>query len=407
MNNFSKSPEKFNFTRRDHLEIALNLLIEAGKVSFLFLILLFGYQRLLIFLTDSLGWTIKTNLQNNPIAYTLYNQSTQIIIVAYVVFLIINVTSRYNHERNKLVLSYIRRYISFMAKGNYHLKIPVDNIGDYGSLSQDVNTLMESINQAFDQRDQTEKTKDELMNNIGHDIRTPLTSILGYLRLIKDSKDLDQECLTEYLDVVYHKAKSMQVLINDLFEYTSSQVTTSQLQLDHVPMKAFVDQVLAEHSLQADKQRIQLISQVNPQELVVEMDPDKMVRVFNNFITNAFKYAEGATYLKVIIKEVSEEEYQAMPHPVEPIQKIPAQSWVVAEFRNNGPLLEEEDLDKVYERSYRADVSRTSQKPGSGLGLAIVRNIVNLHHGSSYAKVEDHDLVFVVCLPREQILHGM
>ncbi|NKZ29463.1 HAMP domain-containing histidine kinase [Facklamia miroungae] len=362
---------------------------------------MFGYQQLLNFLTLNLGWTIKTNLKDSIIAYTLYNKSNQILIGLYLVTLFVIVTFRYIHERNRIILRYIRKYISAMAKGRYDLRIPTEGIGDYATLSQDVNTLMDSINQAFKERDETEKTKDELMNNIGHDIRTPLTSILGYLRLIRDSSDITQEELESYLNTVYSKAKSMQELINDLFEYTSTQQTTAKVNKQPIAMQPFTEQVVADFNLQSKQAGVEMICQVSPSDLVLEIDPEKMVRVFNNFITNTFKYGENATYQKIIIKELTCQEYQAYTRYNQyRIESIKANNWVIIEFRNNGKLLKEEDLERVFERSYRADSSRTSQRPGSGLGLAIVRNMVALHQGVAYGIVEDQDLVFRVEIPK-------
>ncbi|MGF3112130.1 sensor histidine kinase [Facklamia sp. P9177] len=392
--------KSFKLSKSDRIEMTINLFIVAGTVSFIYLVLMFSYQQLLNFLTFNLGWTIKTNLKDNIIAYTLYNKSNQILIGLYLATLFITVTFRYIHERNRITLRYIRKYISAMAKGKYDLRIPNEGIGDYVTLAQDVNTLMDSINQAFKERDETEKTKDELMNNIGHDIRTPLTSILGYLRLIQDSSDLTQEELASYIKTVHSKAKSMQVLINDLFEYTSTQQTTAKVNKQAIAMQAFTEQVLADFNLQAKQAGIEMFCQVTPSDLVLEIDPEKMVRVFNNFITNTFKYGEGATYQKILVTEMTDQEYKKYTrYQKNRLDTIKTEKWVVIEFRNNGTLLNEEDLERVFERSYRADSSRTSQKPGSGLGLAIVRNMVALHQGVAYGIVEDQDLVFRVEIP--------
>lgn len=397
------SKEGFRLSRSQKLNILANTVITAGIISFIFLLLILSYQQILLFLTQSLHINIKTYLnQNYHLAYLLYNNSGQILAGLYFLTLVIGVTWSVIRNRNSVILDYIRRYISLMAKGNYHLRIPEDNIDQYQTLAQDVNILMDSINSAFEDRKNIEKTKDELMNNIGHDIRTPLTSIIGYLRLIKDSPDISEEELQQHLDLVYSKAKAMQVLVNDLFEYTSSQQTTAKMNFMDIDMKSFIEQIAAEFSLQAKQKGIEIITEVTPPDLHSRMDPDKMARVLSNFIINGIKYGTGADWIKIIVKQMTISEYQEYSLHPEAIKFKSNQQlnhWLIIEVRNNGQLVKEEELDKIYERSYRADQSRTTKEPGSGLGLSIVRNFVNLHKGITYALIDHNVMVFRVEIP--------
>lgn len=395
--------DNLTINQSDKMDIFINALITAGSISLIFLILIFSYQQLLIFLTENLGWSIRTNLSDNPVAFYLYNRSNQLIITLYIISLIVGVTRSIIQTQNAITLEYIRYYISLMAQGNYSLRIPTIEDGEYKTLVDDVNILMDSINKAFEDRSQTEKTKDELMNNIGHDIRTPLTSILGYLSLIRTNESFSKEEIMEFLDIVYNKSKSMEVLINDLFEYTSSQKTTEVMNIQEIPMQAFIEQIAADFALQANEKMIEIITSVEPNNLCVKFDPEKMVRILNNFITNALKYGEGASHIQLIVKALSLAEYNnysLYPDKIKIKASDKITMWLVIEVRNNGELLNDEELSKIYERSYRADKSRTSKEPGSGLGLSIVRNFVNLHKGITYGVVEGDELVFRVEIPQ-------
>ena len=125
-----------------------------------------------------------------------------------------------------------------------------------------------------------------------------------------------------------------------------------------------------------------------------------MARVFNNLITNALKYGTGAS--QIVVKAYPAQNLKALDLPSScQFKRInPVKSWVILEVRNDGELLEEAELNKIFERSYRSDQSRNSKEKGSGLGLSIVKNFIQAHHGHVFALVEGQELVFRMCLPQ-------
>ena len=388
-------------TLSNRFKIGMELLILAGAISLIFLVVFFSYQQLLLFTANYLGFDVSYWILENP---NVYQKGINFIIIAYVFILVISLTSRYIQSRDRIVLEQIRHYISDMAQGKHYLRIPTQGAGEYEKLARDVNTLMDNIQEAFMERQEAEKAKDELFNNLGHDIRTPLTSIIGYLGLLKSQGAyISKEDAQKYLDIAYQKSKNMQILLNDLFEYTSSQKTTASMNFTEVPLNKFLEQVAVEFSFEAQQKNIDLLVENEMADDNIYMDLDKFIRIMNNLISNALKYGYGASHIIIHSFGLDTEEYADYTqvdakHLTSKHRYV--KEWVIIEVRNNGQLIEEDQLEKIFDRTYRADKARNSNQPGSGLGLAIVRNFVKLHKGHVYAVLEGGDLVFRIEIPR-------
>ena len=169
-----------------------------------------------------------------------------------------------------------------------------------------------------------------------------------------------------------------------------------------IPLNLFLEQIQADFDYQAQKLGVDLQIDVNPSDLEVLIDPEKIVRVLNNLITNAFKYGKGARYIRIQAKKISNQHYESLVknESLHPLDKGQPSFWLEMEVANDGQLLDEKELEKIFERSYRSDKSRNSKEPGSGLGLAIVRNIIRLHKGDVHAFVHDKELVFRILIPQ-------
>ena len=381
---------QFTLDRTEKISIMLNVIVTMGIISFLFLVIYISYQQILLLSANKFKWDFAWWVLENE---EVYNRGLQLLTLIYIIVLIIGITYQFIRSRNQIALSYIRHYISLMAQGNYQLRVPEAYAGEYLKLAQDVNILIENINQAFYQRDQSEKSKEELMNNIGHDIRTPLTSVIGYLDLVKKNPDLDHQTRLEYIDVAYSKSKEMRGLVNDFFDYTSSLGSTIKLEVQAIPIHGFLEQIAADFYLEAQKLNIQIETRVADPDYTANFDPEKMARVFNNLISNALKYGHGATQITLValVEELKKnsKSQSTIPH-------------LILEVRNNGELINEDELEKIFERSYRTDQSRNSARKGSGLGLSIVKNFIEAHQGRIFAKNQGQELVFRIELPQDK-----
>ena len=144
-----------------------------------------------------------------------------------------------------------------------------------------------------------------------------------------------------------------------------------------------MEQLVADFELSAREKTIELRLDIRPKNLVASFDVDKMARVFHNFLSNALKYGIGAHYIELLA-------YQEA-------------NYIYFKVKNDGQPLDQSELEDIFQRSYRADQSRSANQPGTGLGLAIVRNIVELHHGRVYAEVDGQETIFTIEIPQKSL----
>ena len=234
----------------------------------------------------------------------------------------------------------------------------------------------------MDDERKIEKSKDELITNVSHDLRTPLTSIIGYLGLIEDKQYRSEEDILKYTHIAYEKAKQMKNLVEDLFEYTKVQQHGSPVNIMKIDLNQLLEQLTASFELEAQHKGIEITSSVEPNPLMIEADPEKLGRVFSNLVANALKYGNGASYIKVAAHQ--------------------KQDQVVVKVSNDGTPIPAKSIEHLFERFYRAEGSRSRATGGTGLGLAIVKSIVDLHHGNVQVTSDDNETSLIVTLPLKQ-----
>jgi signal transduction histidine kinase len=266
-----------------------------------------------------------------------------------------------------------------MARGRLDHRVPERSADELGSLAGHINMMAAELQRTLEEERRAERTKNELITNVSHDLRTPLTLIMGYLRLLKD-KNYDNEAQAEqYLNITYAKSEKLKNLIEDLFEYTKLSNHGSPLQLESVCLNEMLDQLAEELVTAAENERLYLSRGLPPERLHVRMDPDKMIRVFENLLTNAIKYSLKPGEVKI------------------KLQRTAVHALVCVS--NRCPPLEPEQLERLFDRFYRVDTSRSSETGGSGLGLAIAKSIVEAHDGRIWADTEGGEIRFWVELP--------
>lgn len=287
---------------------------------------------------------------------------------------------RMDRQRKMMKIGRALEHLNYISENNkYNYRIERTHIGELTDIIDSINQLVESTEHSLEEERRAEETKDELIANVSHDIRTPLTSTIGYLDAVIHKQYQSEEEKDSYIGIAYEKAKMMRTLVNDLFLYIESGQATYSIEAQSIPIKFFFEQLAAEFELTGDEQGVDIVVEVYPEDLFVQIDVDKMARVFSNLISNALKYGFGDVIRLRAYKSSDDES-------------------VYLETRNNGEILAESEYKNIFERSYRTEKSRTSEIPGSGLGLSIVKNIVDLHGGLVFATVEDNETVFRIKL---------
>ena len=288
-------------------------------------------------------------------------------IIILVIFDVIVLWWRLIRRYHQMQLRHVIYELHYIADGHLNHRIPFTVNTDLEKVIDSINALVDSTVDAMEEERQIEKSKDDLITNVSHDIRTPLTSIIGYLGLLKYQTDLSEDN-KKYITIAYDKALQMKALADDLFEYTTLKSSNkTKLVLAPLHINSMLEQVAAGFELEAQKHNIEFNVETRPRDLTIEADAKKIVRVLNNLITNALKYGNGATQINLIANKVNNE-------------------YVELRVENNGEKIPEAALKSIFERFYRVESSRNLQTGGAGLGLAISQNIVELHGGTITCK---------------------
>ena len=289
---------------------------------------------------------------------------------------------RLKRRYHQYQMDHIIAELHYIAQGHLDHRIPFRLKGSEQHVITSVNALVDSAVQSMNDERQIEKSKDELITNVSHDLRTPLTSIIGYLRLIEDKQYHSEEDIVKYSHIAYDKAKQMKTLVDDLFEYTKVQQHGAPVNMMTVDLSQLLEQVSASFELEGQKRGIEVSSVTQPTPLLVDADPEKLGRVFSNLVANALKYGNGASYIKIDARQVG--------------------ASVVIEVANDGTQIPAASLGHLFERFYRVESSRSKDTGGTGLGLAIVKSIVDLHHGEVEVTSTPQVTTFTVILPLHQ-----
>ncbi len=279
----------------------------------------------------------------------------------------------------QMQLRHVIDELHYIADGHFDHRISFVVKTDLQKVIDSINALVDSTVASMEEERQIEQSKDDLITNVSHDIRTPLTSIIGYLGLLKSSELNEDQ--TKYIQIAYDKALQMKALAEDLFEYTTLRSSTNnKLVLTPLHVNSMLEQVAAGFELEAEKKNITFNVITRPRDLVIDADAKMIVRMLNNLISNALKYGHGATEINLIANKVNNE-------------------FVELRVENNGEQIPKKSLQKIFDRFYRVESSRNLKTGGTGLGLSITKSIVDLHGGNIKCQSTAELTSFIIQLP--------
>ena len=320
---------------------------------------------------------IYSNTPSAHINYDTYvvSNSFLALILSGLVFIVIFIIIT---NKKMKYLDEIASGLKIIANGDLSYHIEEKGSDEIGNLASNINYMAEEVNRKIEAERKAEKTKADLITNVSHDLRTPLTSIMGYIGLIKEGRYDNQETMNEYLNIAFNKAEKLKGLIEDLFEYTKLDNGGIKLNKTKVNLTEFLFQLTEELTPMFEESGLSIIKSATEDRIMVDLDPDKMLRVFENLLTNSIKYSFKPGNIVVGIYE--------------------SNGYATVAVRNKGETIPKEKLDKLFERFYRMEESRNTQTGGTGLGLAIAKNIVDLHEGKIWAECYGEDISFYVKL---------
>ncbi len=283
----------------------------------------------------------------------------------------------------KKFINYIREIsegINQISQGNLDNRIEVKNEDEFAYLADKLNKMADDIKEIMENERRIEYSKNELITSVAHDLRTPLTSIIGYLDLVS-SKKLDQDTQMKYISIAYNKSKRLEKLIEDLFTFTKFNFGEVQANYSEVDMVKLLNQLVDEFYPSFEENHLEYDFITNNASAVIKADGALLARAFANLISNAIKYGKDG---KNILIHLTKHEFHVM-----------------ISITNYGVIIAPEDLCRIFQRFYRVESSRSSETGGSGLGLAIAQSIVEMHEGSIAAKSDENGTEFTVILKTE------
>lgn len=281
----------------------------------------------------------------------------------------------------KRSLDYIRKLYEAMqsiSEGNLNTEVEVIGDDEFSSMAESLNQLAQDIRNLMDKERESERTKNELITNVAHDLRTPLTSIIGYLELLSVGNSLPPEMEKKYIDIAYTKAKRLEKLIEELFGFTKLNCGKISMKVGQVDIIKLLSQLLEEFYPSFMEKNLVYELRSNVPAKVITADGNLLARLFDNLINNAIKY--GADGKRILVDVEADDEI------------------VTVSVTNFGYVIPEKDLPLLFNKFYRVEHSRSAATGGTGLGLAIAKNIVDMHGGDIHVTSDLNGTVFTVKL---------
>ena len=304
------------------------------------------------------------------------------LLVTIAVLLYIAIFLLYFHlftHKTSDYLAEISNGIDEIAKGDFHKSVRVAGEDEIANIAEKINNMTREIQILIENEREYEKEKSDLITNVAHDLRTPLTSIIGYLDLVRNKSELTNEEREKYVTIAFDKSKRLEKLINDLFEFTKVGAERVQVHAVDLNFKKFMEQMVEEFYPSFEDAGLECIVQ---DELIrghLMADPDLLARGIANLFSNAVKYGKDGKVIKVRLKEDEKNIY--------------------LKLTNFGEIIPEEDLTHIFDKFFRVENSRSVETGGTGLGLAIAKKVILLHHGKISVSSDYKGTVFSITLP--------
>lgn len=268
--------------------------------------------------------------------------------------------------------------INSLARGEFNHEVQIKSNDEFKSIATDINSASKKLEKAIEQSRVSENSRNQLVVNLAHDLRTPLTSVLGYLDLITKDEDLTDAQVQHYLSIAHNKSKRLEKLIDELFEVTRMNYGMFEVKTTALDLSDLLNQLKEElYPLFEESGLTARMTGENPINVLGE--GDSLARVFENLLTNAIRYGADGQYVDI-------------HHFID-------QGEAVVQIINYGAMIPEDDLPYLFDMFYKGDHSRAQQENSTGLGLFIAKNIVTQHEGKISAKSDVIKTIFEVRLP--------
>ncbi len=355
-----------NLTRKK-LKLFITLL---GNLIIAVIISIIIYFILALFFENTLS-NMVCRLNYDLYSWIVYNRDVVVYIYIGIVLAVIiyKFISKYVNSINEVYNS----LDLILKENNETIKLPSE-VNEFTEKLQDIkNDYITSKNNAKE----AETKKNDLIMYMAHDLKTPLTSIIGYLTLLNDEKNISKELQEKYIKIALDKSLRVEELTNQFFDITRYNLHTMPINKTELNITYLLKQLIDECYPMLEKSDLKCVLNA-PDKVNYLGDGDKLARAFGNLLKNAISYSYKNTVIEINITEELD--------------------CLYITFRNKGDKIPDYKLEKIFEKFYRGDESRTSTTGGSGLGLAITKEIIELHNGKISVKNDDEYIEFDIVL---------
>ena len=306
-------------------------------------------------------------------------QHTAVVLLYLILgILLFSVTFMILQEPYIRYISRISEAVQNISEGNLNTVIDVIGDDESSSMAANLNHMAADIKKLMEKERESERTKNELITNVAHDLRTPLTSIIGYLELLAGNQQVPADMQHKYIEIAYGKSRRLQKLIEDLFGFTKLNCGKIAMHVGQIDIVKLLGQLVEEAYPNFVEKGLSYDLQSNVPAKIINADGNLLARLFDNLIGNAIKY--GADGKRVLVKIHAEGE------------------TVTVSVTNYGYVIPADELPLIFNKFYRVEQSRSSSTGGTGLGLAIAKEIVDMHGGTISVASDLNGTVFTVKL---------
>lgn len=253
-----------------------------------------------------------------------------------------------------------------IKNGEINHKIEIKGNNNFTVLAENINNISQGLDNAIDEKVKSERMKSELITNVSHDLKTPLTAIINYIGLVKKEENIQPEYLKDYVNILDKKSKRLKLLIDDLFEASKASSGNISFNIEKLDINQLLKQSIGENEEKLTKSNLDIKLKLPEEKVYINCDGKRMYRVFENLLSNISKYSLENTRVYIETKIVDDNVYISMKN--------------ISSYELNF------EANEISERFKRGDLSRNTE--GSGLGLAIAKDLVELQQGQFNIEIE-------------------
>lgn len=280
-------------------------------------------------------------------------------------------------------IRYIAKSVLEISKGDLNHQVDIYGVDELATVATSINQMEESLLNKIKAQEQQNQLHHELITNMSHDLKTPLTVILGYLDIVRNKQYQTEEQAEKYLNISYEKALSLQTMILNLFELVKSEHSQISLNCQPVNLSRLLKQYCLEYEHTVKEDGFTFDYSELEDKIEIDADIDKIKRVFDNVYDNALKYCKTGGTIKIFLRNEND--------------------TVLMGIGNTAQTMSQSDLSKIFDKFYRCDKARNSVIEGNGIGLSTVKQIVEAHDGKVWAEYQDGEFYLKIRLRKKGV----